>query len=327
MRSRRRPWPRSARTSGCWTRSPAGTWAWQSGCAAGSGRPSARSRRASHGGRRPACTTMVALWCQYLGQMQRAQGHLDAALATYQRALEIAPRPASRPLPAAGIAHVGMAEVAYQRDELDTAAAAPHRGHRAVPPVRLHRRRWRTAWRRWPGSGRPEATRPAPWTRWTEAERVAEPDVVDLLNPVPAQRARLLLAQGDVDAAARWTSERGLDAGRRAELSPGAGVSACWPECCSRKGSPTRRSGSSDRLHAAAAAQDRIGSVIEIQALRALALRGARRRGRRGGHPGGGAHAGPPPGLCPGLRRRGRRRWPPCSAGSSPLTAPSRPAW
>ena len=34
--------------------------------------------------------------------------------------------------------------------------------------------------------------------------------VTGLLNPVPAQRARLLLAQGDVVAAARWTQERGL---------------------------------------------------------------------------------------------------------------------
>jgi LuxR family maltose regulon positive regulatory protein len=31
-----------------------------------------------------------------------------------------------------------------------------------------------------------------------------------LVNPVPAQRARLLLAQGDLAAAARWTDERGL---------------------------------------------------------------------------------------------------------------------
>ena len=32
-----------------------------------------------------------------------------------------------------------------------------------------------------------------------------------LLNPVPAQRARLLLAQGDVAGAARWAGDCGLD--------------------------------------------------------------------------------------------------------------------
>ena len=33
-----------------------------------------------------------------------------------------------------------------------------------------------------------------------------------LLNPVPAQGARLLLAHGDVDAATRWVSDRGVSA-------------------------------------------------------------------------------------------------------------------
>jgi hypothetical protein len=31
-----------------------------------------------------------------------------------------------------------------------------------------------------------------------------------LLNPIPARRARLLLTQGDLGGAARWTSEAGL---------------------------------------------------------------------------------------------------------------------
>jgi LuxR family maltose regulon positive regulatory protein len=42
-----------------------------------------------------------------------------------------------------------------------------------------------------------------------EAGRVS-PGPPGLLNPVPAQRARLLLAQGDLAAAARWTAESGL---------------------------------------------------------------------------------------------------------------------
>jgi ABC-type glutathione transport system ATPase component len=44
------------------------------------------------------------------------------------------------------------------------------------------------------------------------------PQVVALLNPVPSQRARLLLAQGDVHAAAQWTTA----ARRRAALLGGA---------------------------------------------------------------------------------------------------------
>ena len=55
--------------------------------------------------------------------MQRAQGNLDAALATYRQALDIAGEVSSQP-PHLGMAHVGLAEVLYERDEL--AAALDH---------------------------------------------------------------------------------------------------------------------------------------------------------------------------------------------------------
>ena len=46
-----------------------------------------------------------------------------------------------------------------------------------------------------------------------DAERVAPfHTAASLVNPVPAQRARLLLAQGEVAAATRWTEERELRA-------------------------------------------------------------------------------------------------------------------
>src|SRR6185437_16068444 len=38
----------------------------------------------------------------------------------------------------------------------------------------------------------------------------AAPGPPGLLNPVPAQRARLLLARGEVTAAARWAADSGL---------------------------------------------------------------------------------------------------------------------
>jgi LuxR family transcriptional regulator, maltose regulon positive regulatory protein len=40
----------------------------------------------------------------------------------------------------------------------------------------------------------------------------ASPGPAGLLNPVPAQRVRLLLAQGNLTEADRWTKECGLDA-------------------------------------------------------------------------------------------------------------------
>src|SRR5215207_5659077 len=57
-----------------------------------------------------------------------------------------------------------------------------------------------------------------------EAERVAPTlGVTTLLNSVPAQRARLMLAQGDVATAAEWTAESGLGADDPGAAGAGAG--------------------------------------------------------------------------------------------------------
>jgi LuxR family maltose regulon positive regulatory protein len=64
----------------------------------------------------------LAVWgYRQLGEAQRAQGRLGAALGTYREALEATVEPGRPVLPATGVAHVGIAEVAYERDELDSA--------------------------------------------------------------------------------------------------------------------------------------------------------------------------------------------------------------
>jgi MalT-like TPR region len=104
-----------------------------------------------------------------------------------------------------------------------------------------------------------------------EAGRVAPGEHPSLFNPVPVQRARLLLVQGDVAAAARWTQERGLRAGdeppchRESEYLLLARVLLAQDQ-------PSKTLALLQRLHAAAAAQGRTGSIIEIQGLQALAL-------------------------------------------------------
>jgi LuxR family maltose regulon positive regulatory protein len=103
-----------------------------------------------------------------------------------------------------------------------------------------------------------------------EAGQVA-PGAAGLLNPVPAQRARLLLAQDEMGAAARWAEESGLapDDEPRYPDEPGYLVLA---RVLLAQDDPGRALSLLDRLHAAAAAQDRTGSLIEVGALRALAL-------------------------------------------------------
>ena len=207
--------------------------------------------------------------CELLGLVQRALGRLDAAVATYRQALEVAAPPGRRTLAGAGIGHVGLAEVAYQRNEFDTALRTVSEG------VALCRQFSYTqplaiglatlAWIR-QATGDPAGAREA----MSDAEQLAA-GPAGLLNPVPAQRARLLLAQGDLVAAARWTRESGLapDDEPVYPREPGYLVLA---RVLLAQGRPGEALALLDRLYAAAAAQGRTGSLIEAGALRALAL-------------------------------------------------------
>jgi LuxR family maltose regulon positive regulatory protein len=230
-----------------------------------------------------AFTSVIARWraagdpglavptCHLLGQVQRAQGRLDAALDTYRRAREIATLPGGLVLPVAGIGYVGLAEIAYQRNELDAALSqvtdgiARCRQILYTPPLVTG-----LATLAWIRQAQGDAG--GALEAMGEAERAAPgPAVTGLLNPVPAQRARLMLAQGDIDAAARWTRQAGLSP----DDAPGyPRESACLvlARVLLAQGRPRLALVLLERLLATAVSQGRTGSIIEIQALRALAL-------------------------------------------------------
>jgi LuxR family maltose regulon positive regulatory protein len=238
---------------------------------------SARRHEHHHPGQRPAgegCQAgpTLAAWGYYhLGQVQRAQGHLGAALATYQEALEaVAGDPGQPAMPATGVAHVGLAEVAYERDELDAALDHATRG------VALSRQ---LGWtlplvtgltvlaRARHAQGDPAAALAA--IREADQVQLSEA-VVGLLNPLPTVRARLALANGQVDAAASWVRQRGLDAQDR----------PCYPRereylilarVLLAQQAPERALAMLDRWTALAEAQGRTESTIELRALQALA--------------------------------------------------------
>ena len=104
----------------------------------------------------------------------------------------------------------------------------------------------------------------------TEADQ-ASPGPAGLLNPAPARRARLLLAQGYLAAAASFAQENGLGPDDEQDYArePGHLVLA---RILLAEDRPGQSLALLDRLHAAAKAQGRTGSLIEIGALRALAL-------------------------------------------------------
>ena len=206
--------------------------------------------------------------CYDLGDVQRAQGNLDAALATYRHALEEAGE--SSQTAYTGLAHVGLAQVLYERNELTAALDHATRGVtlcRALaftPPLATGLAvvaRIRHA--QGDAAGALEAMSEA-------GQAGLSPQVIPLLNPVPSQRARLLLAQGDVHAAAQWTTAAGL---RPDEPDyPREPAYLVLARVLLARNDPGPAVTLLQRLLEAAASQGRTGSIIEIQALRALAL-------------------------------------------------------
>jgi LuxR family maltose regulon positive regulatory protein len=93
----------------------------------------------------------------------------------------------------------------------------------------------------------------------------------DPLNPVPARRARLLLAQGDVTAAVRWAQDRGLgpDDEPVRQREPEYLVLA---RALLAGDLPDQALRLLTKLLPRATAQGRTGDVIEPRALEALAL-------------------------------------------------------
>ena len=221
-------------------------------------------------GRQAAGLPTWSAWGSYeLAQVQRAQGRLDAAMRTCRQALEFTAPPGRPPMPAAGPSYVGLGEVAYQRHEIDDALRHVTEGIRLcrqfIYTTPLAAGLATLAWLR-QASGDPAGALDA----IGEAVQAA-PGPGGMLNTVPAQRARLLLAQGDLTGAARWTTEVRLSADDEPDYprEPGHLVLA---RVLLARGEAGRALALLDRLHAAAAAQDRAGSLIEIGALRALAL-------------------------------------------------------
>ena len=206
-----------------------------------------------------------------LGQVQRAQGRLSAALQTCRQGLELAAEAGRPALPAAGVAHVGIAEVSYERNQLDAALDQAMRG------VALSRQ---LGYAQWLVTGLTALGRirealgdqTGALGAIGEAERLVPYLVVDIFFPVAVQRARLLLAQGKIEDAARWCAKRGLGVDdepsylREREHLVLARVLLAQDK-------PDQTLRLLERHFEEAQAAGRGGSEIEILALQALALR------------------------------------------------------
>jgi LuxR family maltose regulon positive regulatory protein len=183
--------------------------------------------------------TLIASWD--LGRVQAAQGRLDAAAATYRRALEFGAQAGPAADPAVGVAHVGLAEVLCEQDELDAALDQVTEGvkrcRQLAYPLPLSAglaalARIRHAQGDRDGAGRrsPRRVRLARARRWSTCSTRRRCSAPGCCWPTVRSRRPLV---GWLRAASAWTTRRAM----RTSAS-------CWSwrGCCSPNSDPSRRS-------------------------------------------------------------------------------------
>ncbi|MGZ4452657.1 MAG: LuxR C-terminal-related transcriptional regulator [Nocardioides sp.] len=148
--------------------------------------------------------------CITLGDIRRAQGQLDDALGTYQRALDLAPPQAGAdPLRGTADMHVGIAGVLLERDDLAAAGEHLDVNRRLGDHIGLPQNpyRWRVAMARLREA---HGALDEALELLHEAARVYNGDYNPDVRPVPAIRARLRLRRGELVEAEAWARERHL---------------------------------------------------------------------------------------------------------------------
>jgi len=209
--------------------------------------------------------------CHALGWVRQARGKLSAALRTYREGLRFATE-GGRFLPFhAGEAHLGIAQVLFARNQLDEAL------HHITEAIELTRQMVEfqlpvfglvTLARIRQALGDVDGARQA----MDEAcELLPATDVVTMWSPAEAERARLLIAQGRLEEAARWTEERGLTEVDDISYPRERDYLVLARIFLARRDTPAAVR-LLERLDALAEAQGRTESLIEVRALRAVAL-------------------------------------------------------
>ncbi|MDQ1712075.1 MAG: hypothetical protein QOE45_1525 [Frankiaceae bacterium] len=216
-----------------------------------------------------------------LADIRIAQGRLAEAMAYYERGLGRATQPGRPTLRGAPDMHVGIAELHRERNDLAGArrhlAAARDIGEAAG--FGQHPYRWRVATAR---LRQAEGDLDGAVELLDEAERVYNTDFSPEVQPVPAVRARVHLAQGRRDEALRWARDRSLAADdalsyvREYEHVTLARILLAG--AVAERAEDTDAVRLLERLLSAAEDGGRIGSTVEILVLLALAHHDGGRR-------------------------------------------------
>ena len=144
-----------------------------------------------------------------LADIRLAQGRLGEAMRTYERALQLGHDEGGSVLRGTADMFVGMSQIHRERDDLPAAGEALRRSqdlgeHNGLPQNPY---RWRVAMA---GIREAEGDLAGALDLLDQAERRYVSDYFPEVRPVPALRARVQVAQGDLAGALGWARDRGL---------------------------------------------------------------------------------------------------------------------
>jgi LuxR family maltose regulon positive regulatory protein len=211
-----------------------------------------------------------------LADIRRTQGRLCEAMRTYEQALQRATQQGGPVLRGTADMYVGMSEVHRERDDLPAATQQLLRSQELGEHIGLpqNRYRWRVAMAR---IREAEGDLGGALDLLDEAERLYVGDFFPNVRPVPALRARVRVAQGELGEALGWARERGLSVTddlsylREFEHITLARVLLAQHTAKRAERSIQEATRLLERLLRAAEEGQRTGSVIEILVLQALA--------------------------------------------------------
>jgi LuxR family maltose regulon positive regulatory protein len=214
-----------------------------------------------------------------LADIRRTQGRLGDAMHIYEQALQLASEQGGPVLRGTADMHVGMSEVHRERNDLPAATEELLRSQELGEHLGLPQNpyRWRVAMAR---IREAEGDLSGALNLLNQAELVYVSDYFPNVRPVPAMRARVLVAQGALGEALGWARDQGLTIDDELSylrefdhVSLARMLLAQATEGHPDRAEPALHEATQllERLVKAAEEEGRTGSVIEILVLQALA--------------------------------------------------------
>lgn len=204
-----------------------------------------------------------------LADINQTLGRLRAAARVYDESLELSAAQGSYVPRGTADIHAGLCELHRVSGNFELASQhlvrSQELGEIAGLPQFPHR--WRIAMAHLREA---EGDAEAALDLFDEAERAYVPDFFPNVRPIAAMRARVLIRQGRLAEARRWQRDAGVDAAD--DLSFMREFEHITVARLLLAEEPTAARDLLDRLLAAAESGERMGSVIEIAVLKALAL-------------------------------------------------------